>query len=125
MFPDLRIKLRLGRRFAQHDSVSYKMSFTKPVGFLLLLSSLALLASIQAEADSLDKLADDFWTWRAKYAPFTGDDVNRMERPGGTRDWSRASLDQRRKDLARFEARWKKIDSHRPTGRFRNRSITS
>ena len=33
-----------------------------------------------------------------------------MERPGGTRDWSRASIDKQRKDLAEFEARWKKID---------------
>ena len=63
-----------------------------------------------AVADSLEKLANDFWAWRAKYAPFTGDDVNRMERPGGTRDWSRASIDQRRKDLAGFEARWKKLN---------------
>jgi uncharacterized protein (DUF885 family) len=69
----------------------------------------------QPESESLNKLADDFWTWRAKYAPFTGDDVNRIERPGGMRDWSRASIEQRRKDLAGFEARWKKIDaSHWP-----------
>jgi hypothetical protein len=34
-----------------------------------------------------------------------------MERPGGIRYWSRASIDQRRKDLAAFEARWKKIDA--------------
>ena len=60
---------------------------------------------------SLDKLAADFWTWRATYAPFNGDDVPRMERPGGVRDWSRASIDKRRKDLANFEARWKKIDA--------------
>ena len=63
-----------------------------------------------AFGESLDKLSDDFWSWRAKYAPFTGDDVNRIERPGGMRDWSRASIDKRRKDLAEFEARWKKID---------------
>ncbi len=74
------------------------------------LSSLALFASGQTQPDSLIRLADDFWAWRAKYAPFTGDDVNRIERPGGTRDWSRASIDQRRKDLEQFEARWKKID---------------
>src|SRR5207249_3067443 len=55
-------------------------------------------------------LGNDFWAWRAKYAPFTGDDVNRMERPGGMRDWSRAGIEQRRKDLAHFEARWKKLD---------------
>src|SRR6266404_4967177 len=60
--------------------------------------------------ESLDKLAEDFWTWRAKYAPFNGDDVPRMERPGGTRDWSLAKIDDRRKDLAEFEARWKKLD---------------
>ena len=63
------------------------------------------------QTDSLDKLADDFWVWRAKYAPFNGDDVPRIERPGGMRDWSRASIEKRRKDLAEFESRWKKIDS--------------
>ena len=47
-----------------------------------------MLTVSHAQGDSLEKLADDFWTWRAKYGPFTGDDVNRMERPGGTRDWS-------------------------------------
>src|SRR6266480_7518942 len=62
------------------------------------------------ETEALDKLAGDFWTWRAKYAPFTGDDVNRIERPGGTRDWSAAAIDKQRKDLAEFAARWKKID---------------
>src|SRR5437667_11923395 len=77
---------------------------------VLLLSSLGLSMSSQTQADSLEKLADDFWTWRAKYAPFTGDDVNRMERPGGTRDWSRVQIENQRKDLTGFEARWKKID---------------
>src|SRR5437764_4001014 len=75
----------------------------------------ASLASLCARPASLGKVAGDFWTRRAKYAAFTGDDVNRIERPGGMRDWSRASIDQRRKDLAAFEARWKKIDaSHWP-----------
>jgi transposase len=69
-----------------------------------------LSVSSQTRADSLEKLADDFWKWRAKYAPFTGDDVNRIERPGGMCDWSRASIDQRRRDLEQFEARLKKID---------------
>jgi hypothetical protein len=69
-----------------------------------------LLVKASAATESLDKLANDFWTWRAKHAPFTGDDVNRIERPGGPRDWSRASIDRRRKDLAEFEARWKKLD---------------
>ena len=60
--------------------------------------------------EAFDELAGDFWTWRAKYAPFTGDDVNRIERPGGTRDWSAAAIDKQHKDLAQFAARWKKID---------------
>src|SRR5438876_2194540 len=75
-----------------------------------LLALIAICVGKIAAAESLEKLADDFWTWRTKYAPFTGDDVNRMERPGGMRDWSRASIDQRRKDLAGFEGRWKKLN---------------
>src|SRR5947207_4531613 len=63
------------------------------------------------QTGSLDKLASDFWTWRARVAPFTGDDVNRIERPGGMRDWSRARIDSQRKELGEFETRWKKIDS--------------
>jgi uncharacterized protein (DUF885 family) len=90
------------------------MNASRAATFFVLLVSLSV-ASTQAQPrnfgkEVLDKLADDFWTWRAKYAPFTGDDVNRIERPGGTRDWSRVSIDKRRKDLAEFEARWKKID---------------
>jgi uncharacterized protein (DUF885 family) len=77
---------------------------------LLLLTSFGLPAAVKAQPDSLEKLADDFWTWRAKYAPFTPDDVNRIERPSGIRDWSRASIDRREKDLAGFEARWKKLN---------------
>jgi uncharacterized protein (DUF885 family) len=77
---------------------------------LLLLTSPTLSAAVQAQPDSLEQLANDFWAWRAKHAPFTPDDVNRIERPGGMRDWSRASIDQRRKDLAGFEARWKKLN---------------
>src|SRR2546425_10707847 len=68
------------------------------------------LGPAQSQTESLAKLSDDFWTWRARYAPFTGDDVNRIERPGGMRDWSRAAVDRHRKELAEFEARWKKID---------------
>jgi uncharacterized protein (DUF885 family) len=71
-----------------------------------------LLINASAETESLDKLANDFWAWRAKYAPFTGDDVNRIERPGGVRDWSRSSIDSQRKDLGEFEARWKKLDAN-------------
>jgi uncharacterized protein (DUF885 family) len=78
---------------------------------ILILGLFAALTCSYGQEEKLDKLANDFWTWRAKYAPFTGDDVNRMERPGGIRDWSRKSIDQRRKDLGAFEARWKKVDA--------------
>src|SRR5438034_2607488 len=71
-----------------------------------------LLINASAETESLDKLVNDFWAWRAKYAPFTDDDVNRIERPGGVRDWSRSSIDSQRKDLAEFETRWKKLDAN-------------
>jgi uncharacterized protein (DUF885 family) len=74
--------------------------------FLLLVSPVGA----QSKSADLEKLADDFWKWRAKYAPFTGDDVPRMERPGGIRDWSRASIEKCSRDLAEFEARWKQID---------------
>ena len=86
--------------------------------FTILLLIAATLTLHAQDTGPLNKLADDFWTWRAKYAPFNGDDVPRIERPGGMRDWSRASIDKRRKDLAEFEARWKKIDaSEWPIGR--------
>jgi uncharacterized protein (DUF885 family) len=71
---------------------------------------IAVCGTTVGGAESLENLADDFWAWRARFAPFTGDDVNRIERSGGIRDWSRARIEQQRKDLAGFEARWKKID---------------
>jgi hypothetical protein len=98
-------------RFAQHDSDVYVVSSRRFRGVIIhLLGWVTLLAAAQAQPDSLEKLADDFWGWRQKYAPFTADDVNRMERTGGTRDWSLASIGQRRKDLAGFEVRWKKLE---------------
>ncbi|MEP6937877.1 MAG: DUF885 domain-containing protein [Chthoniobacterales bacterium] len=63
-----------------------------------------------SSSSDLQKLAQDFWSWRAHNAPFTGDDVNRIERPGGTRDWSGAAIEKRRGDLGEFEARWKRLD---------------
>ena len=74
--------------------------------------ALLLVANIgrAAEDATLSKLADDFWKWRAKYAPFSGDDVNRIERAGGTRDWSKSAIDERGKELTEFVTRWRKID---------------
>ena len=88
-----------------------KNSWAALISVVLVLSCACSRKPVQnPETEALDKLAGDFWMWRAKYAPFTGDDVNRIERPGGTRDWSAAAIDKQRKDLAQFAARWKKID---------------
>jgi uncharacterized protein (DUF885 family) len=81
---------------------------------LVSLSSAVVPEKPKAESQALEKLASDFWAWRAKYAPFSADDVNRIERPGPAaagRDWSRSAIDSHRKELAEFEARWKKIDA--------------
>jgi len=79
---------------------------------VIFLNSLALSTSGQTQADSLDKLATDFWAWRAKYAPFTGDDVNRIE-AAGRRSRLVASSDRQstKRSLPEFEARWKKLDA--------------
>jgi uncharacterized protein (DUF885 family) len=100
-------------RTSSRSAVAQIEAAVKNFCTVFLLTFLALSANSQPQADSLGKLADDFWGWRAKYAPFTGDDVNRIERPGGTRDWSRTSIDKQRNDLAEFEARWKKIEPTR------------
>ena len=84
---------------------------------LLILFVTALISSANSQTSAsisddrdLKVLAADFWTWRANYAPFTGDDVNRIERPGGMRDWSQAAIDKHREELSEFEARWKKVE---------------
>jgi len=72
-----------------------------------------------AQSGSLDQLSSDFWTWRARTMPFSGDDVNRMERPQGiVRDWSAKALDEQRRQLAAFDERFKKLrDDHAPVPR--------
>jgi uncharacterized protein (DUF885 family) len=73
------------------------------ITFLLLLLTGAAFA--QTPADPLNKISSDFWSWRAKYRPFSFDDVPRMEHAPGTRDWSAAHIASHRKDLADFEKR--------------------
>ena len=51
---------------------------TKTFCISFLAGWLAMLAGVQAQPDSLEEIATDFWAWRAKYAPFTGDDVARL-----------------------------------------------
>src|SRR5438477_1192995 len=86
--------------------------------FTILLLIAATLTLHAQDTGPLNKLADDFWTWRAKYAPFNGENGQRIESQSVMRDWSLASINKRRKDLAEFESRWKKIDaSEWPIGR--------
>jgi Bacterial protein of unknown function (DUF885) len=59
---------------------------------------------------SLETLANDFWQWRARYQPFSQDDIPRIERPAGPRDWSAASIEKEKAALRDFEKRWKDID---------------
>ena len=78
---------------------------------LFLLAVLCLPLTARAQ-DSLDKLATDFWTWRAQWQPFNSDDIPRIERPAGLKQsWSAESIAHQRTDLSAFEARWKKLDA--------------
>ena len=60
---------------------------------------------------SLDALADQFWQWRARWQPFSRDDIPRIERPSGPQDWSAASIEQQKATLADFERQWGQIDA--------------
>lgn len=77
---------------------------------ILLVAAICLSSAAHAQ-DSLDKLASDFWSWRAQHQPFNSDDVPRIERPlGQKRSWSAASIARQREGLASFNARLKKLD---------------
>jgi hypothetical protein len=70
---------------------------------LLLLAVLLLPLGVQAQ-DSLDKLATDFWTWRAQWQPFNADDIPRIERPAGLKpSWSAASIARQRTEFSAVE----------------------
>jgi uncharacterized protein (DUF885 family) len=64
----------------------------------------------QAEKDPLAVLANDFWQWRARYQPFSQDDIPRLERPNVPRDWSANSIARQKETLEAFEKRWTQID---------------
>ena len=60
----------------------------------------------------LQKLAEDFWTWRAQNQPVSSDDIPRIERPPDwVPDWSRKAIERRRHELADFTERRQGIDS--------------
>jgi uncharacterized protein (DUF885 family) len=67
--------------------------------------------AVALESPSLESLSSDFWQWRSCYQPFSQDDIPRIERPNGQRDWSSASIARQKATLEAFEKRWKLIDS--------------
>jgi len=55
----------------------------------------------------LADLATAFWAWRASTQPSSGDDIPRIERPGGwLPDWSPPSIEARRARLSEFRRDW-------------------
>ena len=71
---------------------------------------IAQTAAGGAAGNSFEKFAEEFWTWRAATQPFSADDIPRIERPGGKRDWSRAAIEKQREKLGEFEGQWKKLE---------------
>src|SRR5258708_5179856 len=79
---------------------------------LFLLFLCLFFAEAAGSQDSLDNLASDLWSWRVQYQPFSTVDIPRVEHPAGLRrSWSAASVAEQRTDLAKFNARWKKLES--------------
>jgi hypothetical protein len=65
-------------------------------------------------AGSEQKLAADFWQWRARTGQYTAGDVARMERPPGVvRDWSALGVQIQRTELTSFEDRWRALGDPR------------
>jgi hypothetical protein len=59
----------------------------------------------------LTQLAADFWTWRARTQPASGDDIPRIERPvGWLPDWSADAAAGYRQQLAQFGSRWQALE---------------
>ncbi len=70
-----------------------------------------LLADEKNSPGALDALATNFWQWRARYQPFSQDDIPRIEHPSGARDWSADSIAKQKAALEDFEKQWKQIDA--------------
>jgi hypothetical protein len=64
----------------------------------------------------LASLGTDFWTWRARTQPVSGDDIPRIQRPSDwTPDWSPSGVAAQRSELAGFRERHRALSdpSHR------------
>ncbi len=71
----------------------------------------AAAATAQNSPEALQQLSADFWKWRAATQPFNIDDIPRLERPGGHRDWSAAAVTRQRAELGAFDARYQRFDA--------------
>jgi Bacterial protein of unknown function (DUF885) len=62
--------------------------------------------------ESLQQLAQDFWTWRAANQPISSDDIPRIERPDSwVPAWSGGAIERRRSELSDFSARHESIEA--------------
>jgi len=61
--------------------------------------------------NSLQSFADEFWQWRARYQPFSQDDIPRIDHPAGPRRWSAESIARQRIALRNYETRWKSLNT--------------
>ena len=109
------------RRGAGRSVRSVERNFEVVVccGFLasLILISCAVLVRAEAatqqaaaQVGALEQFAAEFWSWRARYQPYSTDDIPRLEHPAGERDWSAGSIVRQKEQLEKFEAQWKKLD---------------
>lgn len=65
-----------------------------------------------AAGTALASLGADFWQWRARQQPRSGDDIPRVERPRGwLPSWTAEAVAAWRIDLERFRERWRGIDA--------------
>jgi uncharacterized protein (DUF885 family) len=88
------------------------MKFKAWVGLgFVLIACIADAQKVAQPPQVLQSLSDEFWRWRARYQPFSKDDIPRIDHPEGRRDWSAASIAKQQAALKDFEARWKKIDT--------------
>ena len=75
---------------------------------LFLAAPLAHAVSLRVE---LQRLSEDFWTWRATEQPFTNDDIPRLERPANfTADWSPAATQRYLTQIAAFESKFRVLN---------------
>jgi len=80
------------------------------ISFAALMCAETVTQQAPVQAGALEQLAAEFWSWRARYEPFSTDDIPRLEHPSGERDWSAGSIARQREQLEKFEAQRKKLD---------------